>query len=694
MNFNYLLGGYAEFLLISYPCFPIAYLQNKNPFLCHMLICVLRIRSYFTRSVLFTCFLLLVFSAFSQPPSEKIKKYIAEKEYESIYHYVYPNQDSAIAIAEALLIPSSNQSLKALGLLAKGRALYNKDKLSDARDVLVTLDAYLRQYKSAIGHNLFSGMVTSATIKLFYIEEKLGNYTKAIEYVNNADNSIDRQKSLFLLYAVNYLDLGEDAKAVALFKEALKPGSKCTWKLSDIYSNIGLGYQKLYITSHNAVCLDSAMANYQKAFEIAKKDTAQLAFSTFLLLSRKAKIASLKKDYKTSLDYYLQCAAMLSVQQTKSGSQQIQIELSEVYFQLGQYNNSLASLDSFYKSFAAQPSTYKTTLIRAYNLSALNYEKKNNSKSAYSYAKLCIEETSKMNIMKHAAGEMLQSKSLKEIIAESEKIIARKEKKSTLFMFAGALLFLSFILTFLVYRRSRRAMYQKYLELIRRIDADPLPRHSFNTDNSLRVLPSPAHAKVQPEEMPEHSSAAYSHEASDQFTLTSMPAIATPSLSAVDEPVSQDDNKIYSPEEENDVTDVNNNEPEELIISERTGVQILPAAYIEKISAGLDKLEKKKLFLKPDFKLAFVAKKLNTNTAYLSQYFNQHKKLSFSDYAQELRIQYALKELRDNLKFRNYTLQAIAEEIGYADARTFVRIFKKQTGLTPNYYLEELNKEK
>jgi AraC-like DNA-binding protein len=657
-----------------------------------MFICVLRIRPYFTISFLFACFFLLASSAFSQSPSGKIKRYIAAKEYDSIYHYIYPNQDSAVAIAEAFLIPSSNQSLKALGLLAKGRALYNKDKLSDARDVLVILDAYLRKYKSSIEHNLFSGIATSATIKLFYIEEKLGNFTKAIEYVNNADNSIDRQKSLFLLYAVNYLDLGEDAKAIALFKQALKPGSKCSWRLPDIYTNIGLGYQKLYITSHNAVCLDSAMANYQKAFEIAKKDTAQLVFSTFLLLSRKAKIASLRKDYKTALAYYLQCADMLSVQQTKSGFQQIQIELAETYFQLGQYNNSLASLDSFYKSFAAQPSAYKTTLISAYNLSALNYEKKNNSKAAYSYAKRCLEETSKMNTMKHAAGEMLQSKSLKEIITESEKIIAHKEKKSTLFMFAGALLFLSLALTFLIYRRGRKAMYKKYLELMQRINTDPISGHSFSTETD--PLPSSAVGELQPEEIPEQESMKYAYAASDQFMLTSVRENTVPALTAVDEPVSQDDSKIYSPEEESEVTDVNNNEPEELIISERTGIQILPAAYIEKITTGLDKLEKKQLFLKPDFKLAFVARKLNTNTAYLSQYFNQHKKLSFSDYAQELRIQYVLKELRDNLQFRQYTLQAIAEEIGYADARTFVRIFKKQTGLTPNYYLEELNREK
>lgn len=114
--------------------------------------------------------------------------------------------------------------------------------------------------------------------------------------------------------------------------------------------------------------------------------------------------------------------------------------------------------------------------------------------------------------------------------------------------------------------------------------------------------------------------------------------------------------------------------------------------FIEKATAGLKKLEAKEAYLKTNFKLAFVAKKLNTNTAYLSQYFNQVMHRTFSEYTQELRIQYVLEKLNDTPHFSNYTLQAIAEEVGYKDANTFVRVFKKQTGLSPNYYIEELKK--
>jgi AraC-like DNA-binding protein len=118
--------------------------------------------------------------------------------------------------------------------------------------------------------------------------------------------------------------------------------------------------------------------------------------------------------------------------------------------------------------------------------------------------------------------------------------------------------------------------------------------------------------------------------------------------------------------------------------------QLIDEELIEKIAIGLKKLEQKEAFLNPNFKLAFVAKKVNTNTAYLSQYFNQTIQKTFSEYTQELRVQYVLQKLNDAPYFRKYTLQAIAEEVGYKDAKTFVRVFKKQTGISPNYYIEKL----
>lgn len=147
--------------------------------------------------------------------------------------------------------------------------------------------------------------------------------------------------------------------------------------------------------------------------------------------------------------------------------------------------------------------------------------------------------------------------------------------------------------------------------------------------------------------------------------------------------------KIIQTLKESRITEIKNESIEKI---EEQQKQIMDEELIEKIALGLKKLESKDAFLDPNFKLAFVAKKLNTNTAYLSQYFNQVIQKTFSEYTQELRIQYVLQKLNDAPYFRKYTLQAIAEEVGYKDANTFVRVFKKQTGLSPNYYIEKLEK--
>lgn len=130
--------------------------------------------------------------------------------------------------------------------------------------------------------------------------------------------------------------------------------------------------------------------------------------------------------------------------------------------------------------------------------------------------------------------------------------------------------------------------------------------------------------------------------------------------------------KIIQNLKESQVSDSNNLQFHK---TEAQPKQAIDSDLIDKFTLGLKKIELKELFLDPNFKLAFVAKKLNTNTAYLSQYFNQVMQKTFSQYTQELRIQYVLQKLIDSPYFRKYTLQAIAEEVGYKDANTFCSRF-------------------
>lgn len=113
---------------------------------------------------------------------------------------------------------------------------------------------------------------------------------------------------------------------------------------------------------------------------------------------------------------------------------------------------------------------------------------------------------------------------------------------------------------------------------------------------------------------------------------------------------------------------------------------------IETILKNLEKLEEKEFYLEQRCNLYTVSKKINTNTTYLSKAINTHKKMSFNTYINQLRIDYVIKRLKKDKKFRSYSVQHIAKEVGYKRAASFSRYFKKQTGLYLSFYIKEINK--
>ncbi len=150
----------------------------------------------------------------------------------------------------------------------------------------------------------------------------------------------------------------------------------------------------------------------------------------------------------------------------------------------------------------------------------------------------------------------------------------------------------------------------------------------------------------------------------------------------------------------------------ELILNEfksftnNNNVEVASDAYIEKkdtilisldneneILTKLKVLEEKKYYLKPDFTQQMVAKKIKTNTTYLSYVVNKHFGKSFSVYHNELRINFTINEIINNTKFREYTTLAIAESAGFKNADSFSTSFKKKTGLTPFQFINEIKKK-
>ncbi|PIB31325.1 hypothetical protein BFP77_01790 [Maribacter sp. 4U21] len=114
---------------------------------------------------------------------------------------------------------------------------------------------------------------------------------------------------------------------------------------------------------------------------------------------------------------------------------------------------------------------------------------------------------------------------------------------------------------------------------------------------------------------------------------------------------------------------------------------------IKRITERLNELEKKEYFLRIDCTASNVAKKLKTNTTYLSKIINVHYHKNFTNYINDFRIEYVLERLKKDKLFRKYTIQSMANEIGFKSKETFNYAFKKRMGVLPSTLIKELAKE-
>lgn len=109
-----------------------------------------------------------------------------------------------------------------------------------------------------------------------------------------------------------------------------------------------------------------------------------------------------------------------------------------------------------------------------------------------------------------------------------------------------------------------------------------------------------------------------------------------------------------------------------------------------KIVEKLLALESKHEYLNADFTLSYVAKKIKTNTTYLSYVVNKRFGKSFGEYSNELKINYVINEMITNHMYRKYSTQAIAESVGFKNAVSFAKSFRKRTGVSPAQFANNI----
>src|SRR5690606_31064175 len=129
----------------------------------------------------------------------------------------------------------------------------------------------------------------------------------------------------------------------------------------------------------------------------------------------------------------------------------------------------------------------------------------------------------------------------------------------------------------------------------------------------------------------------------------------------------------------------NRDEKDELQIS---------SEIIVKIKEGLVLFETENGFLDPGITQELLAKRLRTNSSYLSMIINNEKGINFSTYLKDLRVTYAINFLKANPEIATkYTMKGMSELFGFKSADSFSRALSSKIGVSASNYLRRIKKE-
>lgn len=115
---------------------------------------------------------------------------------------------------------------------------------------------------------------------------------------------------------------------------------------------------------------------------------------------------------------------------------------------------------------------------------------------------------------------------------------------------------------------------------------------------------------------------------------------------------------------------------------------------VKRIREGIKSWEANKGFLDVSIDQKRLAEILHTNDTYISLIINHYHHKNFSTYLKDLRINYALEQLRANpqISFGKSVIQ-LAERFGFKSKELFSRSMKAKIGMTPTVFLKQLKSD-
>ncbi len=116
--------------------------------------------------------------------------------------------------------------------------------------------------------------------------------------------------------------------------------------------------------------------------------------------------------------------------------------------------------------------------------------------------------------------------------------------------------------------------------------------------------------------------------------------------------------------------------------------QVTNQPIISELQKRIEQLmEEEQLFRQPNLKIVDLVQKLGTNRSYIYQAINREMGLSFAEYINRMRIEYASQLI---LQHPDMPVSTIGEQAGFNSSTSFYRNFKLYKGMGPKEYQSSL----
>ena len=114
----------------------------------------------------------------------------------------------------------------------------------------------------------------------------------------------------------------------------------------------------------------------------------------------------------------------------------------------------------------------------------------------------------------------------------------------------------------------------------------------------------------------------------------------------------------------------------------------LNPVFVENILNQLEIFEKENKFLDPQVSQKSLSENLGTNSTYFSKIINTYKGKNFTLYINDLRLDYIIDHLKNDVKYINKDVKELATIAGFSNAENFSDNFRRKFNLKPSVFIK------